>query len=173
MLNENLGNKFDIVSIFKPNAPLANVIEDLGKLGKGLTKQDHILIVGGPGNSLDRNKKYSIEKDVDFIAKRTTNTNVGLVNLFSRHDRPWMNERVRRVNLRLDRALMGRDTSHIGVIDTASLVRGDYTTHGLHLNSLGKKRLTHLIAGRICGGHVSSVSNIPVITHVRTSPFLA
>jgi hypothetical protein len=43
MLKENLGNKFDIVSIFEPNAPLAKVVEDLGKLGKGLTKQDHML----------------------------------------------------------------------------------------------------------------------------------
>jgi hypothetical protein len=59
MLKENLGIKFDIVSIFKPNAPLAKVVEDLGKLGKGLTKQDHIVIVGGPGNSLDRNHLLS------------------------------------------------------------------------------------------------------------------
>jgi hypothetical protein len=52
MLEESLGIKFDIVSIFKPNAPLEKVVEDLGKLGKGLTKQDHIVIVGGPGSSL-------------------------------------------------------------------------------------------------------------------------
>jgi hypothetical protein len=68
---------------------------------------------------------------------------------------------------------MERDTAHIGVIDTASLVRDDYTTHDLHLNSLGKRRLTHLIAERISGGHVSNVSIIPVITHARASPFLA
>jgi hypothetical protein len=104
MLKENLGNKFEIVSIFKPNAPLAKVVEDLGKLGKGLTKQDHIRSVGRPGNSLDRNQYYSVEKDVNFIAERTTNTNVGFVNLFSRQDKPWINERVGRVNLRLDRA---------------------------------------------------------------------
>jgi hypothetical protein len=55
MLKESLGKGFDIVSIFKPTAPLANVVEDLGKLGKDLTKQDHIVVVGGPGNSLDRN----------------------------------------------------------------------------------------------------------------------
>jgi hypothetical protein len=35
--NESLGKKFDIVSIFKPSAPLANVAEGLGKLGKDLT----------------------------------------------------------------------------------------------------------------------------------------
>jgi hypothetical protein len=40
MLKESLGERFDIVSIIKPNAPLANVVEDLGKLGKDLTKHD-------------------------------------------------------------------------------------------------------------------------------------
>jgi hypothetical protein len=66
---------------------------------------------------------------------------------------------------------MGRDTAHIGVIDKASIVRDDYITHGLHLNSLGKRRMKHLIAERISGGHVPSVSGIPVITHARASLF--
>jgi hypothetical protein len=45
-------------------------------------------------------------------------------------------------------------------------------THGLHLNSRGKTRLTHLMAESICGGHVPSMnSSIPVITHTRASPF--
>jgi hypothetical protein len=44
-------------SILKPNASLAKFVEDLRKLGKGVSKQDHILIVGGPGNSLD-NEHY-------------------------------------------------------------------------------------------------------------------
>jgi hypothetical protein len=60
----------------------------LGKLGKNFTKKDHTLIVGGPGNSLDRNYNYSTDKDIDFIAERTANTNVGFVNLFQRHDKP-------------------------------------------------------------------------------------
>jgi hypothetical protein len=64
-----------------------------------------------------------------------------------------------------------RDMAHINVIETASFVRDDYTTHDLHLNSRGKRRLMHLIAERISGGHVSSVGSIPVITHARASPF--
>jgi hypothetical protein len=38
--------------------------------------------VGGPGNSLDRNYNYFIEKDINYIAERTNNTSVGFVNLF-------------------------------------------------------------------------------------------
>jgi hypothetical protein len=67
----------------------------VGKLGKDLTKQDHIVVVGGPGKSLDRNYNYCIEKDINYIAERTTNTQVEFVNLFQRHDKPWMNGRVR------------------------------------------------------------------------------
>jgi hypothetical protein len=51
-------------------------------------------------------------------------------------------------------------------------VREDYTTHGLYLNSLGKKRLTQLITERFVGGHVSGISSIPVITNAKASPFL-
>jgi hypothetical protein len=88
MFQENLGTKCDICSISIPNAPLAKVAEDTGKLGKGLTKQDHIILVGGQGNSLDRNYHYSIENGLNCITKRTSNTRVRSVSLFESHDKP-------------------------------------------------------------------------------------
>jgi hypothetical protein len=45
MLQENLCSKFEVCSIFKPNIPLADVVEDVRKLGKDLKMQDHIVIV--------------------------------------------------------------------------------------------------------------------------------
>jgi hypothetical protein len=116
------------------------VVEDVRKLGKDLTKQDYIVIVGGAGNILDINYYYSIDKGLSFIAERANNTNVGFVNLLRRCDKPWMNRRVGSVNLRTDRALMRCDMSH-SVIDTGTFVREEYTTHGLHLNSRCKMRL--------------------------------
>jgi hypothetical protein len=80
MLQENLSSTFEVCSIFKPNAPLANAVEDVRKLGKDFTKLDHIVIVGGAGNRLDINQDYS-DIDLNFIAERTSNTNVGFVNL--------------------------------------------------------------------------------------------
>jgi len=59
MLQNHLGTEYEVTSIFKPNKLLENVIEDLANLGKDLTKEDHIVIVGGPGNSLERNYHYS------------------------------------------------------------------------------------------------------------------
>jgi len=61
MLQKHLGTDYEVTSIFKPNAPLENVAEDLANLGKDLTRKDHIVIVGGPGNSLERNYHCSIE----------------------------------------------------------------------------------------------------------------
>jgi len=106
MFPENLGSKFEFCSIFKPNAPLAKVAEDVRKLSKGLTKQNHIVIVGGAGNSLDMNQYYSVDKGVNFNAERTSNTNVGFVNLLRRYHKLWMNRRIRSVNLQLDRSLI-------------------------------------------------------------------
>jgi hypothetical protein len=83
-----------------------------------------------------------------------------------------MNGRVRGMNLRFDLALMRHGMAHVGVTDTSSIARKEYTTHGLHLNSRGKKRLTQLVAERVIGGHALSMSSIPVITLARASPFL-
>jgi hypothetical protein len=58
MLQENLGSKFEVCSNFKPNAPLAKVTEYVRKLGKDLTKQDHMVTVREAGNSLDINQYY-------------------------------------------------------------------------------------------------------------------
>jgi carbonic anhydrase/acetyltransferase-like protein (isoleucine patch superfamily) len=82
-----------------------------------------------------------------------------------------MNGRVGSMNLQFDPALLRRDMSHIDVIDT-SIVREDYTMHGLHLNSPGKKRPTQLIAERVVSGHASGISSNALITHARAS-FLA
>jgi hypothetical protein len=55
MLQEHVSTEYEITNIFKPNAPLADVDEYLEKLGNDLTKRYHIIKVGGPRSSLDRN----------------------------------------------------------------------------------------------------------------------
>jgi len=63
--------------------------------------------------------------------------------------------------------------SHMNVIDTGTVVREEYTTHGLHLNSRGNMRLTYRIVESIhCGQVPSRNSSIPVITQAGASPFL-
>jgi hypothetical protein len=77
--------------------------------------------------------------------QRSNNTNVRFVHLFWRHERPWINRKVRNVNIRLDRTLSGDGKSHICVIETTSFQREDFMTHGRHLNSRGKRSLHFLL----------------------------
>jgi hypothetical protein len=42
-----MGDAYAVTSIFKPNADLSNVTEDIRNLCKSLTKEDQVVIVGG------------------------------------------------------------------------------------------------------------------------------
>ena len=97
--------------------------------------------MGGPGKSLHRNCHCLIEKDINLTAESSNNMNVRFVKLFWRHDKPWINRKVRGVNLRLDQALLECGKSHICVTETTSFQREDLITHALHLNSQGKKKI--------------------------------
>jgi hypothetical protein len=57
-------------------------------------------------------------------------------------------------------------------VDTSLLLRQDFTAHGLHLNSSGKKKLAHLIANSLDDNGISAFKSIPVICNARASPFL-
>ena len=61
-LKEHQGTEYEITNIFKHNAHLTNVAEDLGKLGNNLIKPDHIIIVGEPGKSQGRNYHFSMKR---------------------------------------------------------------------------------------------------------------
>ncbi|PNF14757.1 hypothetical protein B7P43_G16355 [Cryptotermes secundus] len=159
-LQKAMGDAYAVTSIFKPNADLSNVTGDIGKLCKGFSKEDQVVIVGGPGNSLERNLNYQIEKDLSDIAQKTSHTNVRFVGLFWRHDKPWINRCVREINLRLERSLVEVGAAHIDAIDVSSILRSEHTVHGLHLNPRGKDKLTRLIAESIKGRHIPVVMGV-------------
>jgi hypothetical protein len=69
---------------------------------------------------------------------------VGFVNHFERYDKPWINGRARSMNLWLDWALMRHNMSQIGVTNTC-IAREDYTMHGLHLSTLGRRGSCNLL----------------------------
>jgi hypothetical protein len=68
LFKEHLDTEYEVTSIVKPSARLANGVVDLAKPGNDFTKRYHI-IGGGPGNSLVINYHYSIENEIIFIAE--------------------------------------------------------------------------------------------------------
>ena len=99
----------------------------------------------------------------------SNSTNIRFLNLDWKHNKPWIKRKLSNVNLRFDRVLLGRGKSHIHVTDNISF-QIEFKTHGLQLNSRGKK-LTLLIAKSLGENNVSGISSIPVITSERSSPF--
>jgi hypothetical protein len=65
-LHSILGDEYMVTNIFKPNATHGNVVVELKELSKDFTK-DHVIIVGGPGNSLDRDLNYKIENYINNL----------------------------------------------------------------------------------------------------------
>lgn len=51
MLQELLGNSFQVTSVVKPGAPMAEVISSCVQMCKELTKSDYLLILGGSNDS--------------------------------------------------------------------------------------------------------------------------
>jgi hypothetical protein len=64
-----------------------------------LIKDDHVIIVGEPGNGLDRDLNYKIENDLDNIAKNSIHTSLGFAGLLGHHDKPYMSKWVRSANM--------------------------------------------------------------------------
>lgn len=171
LVQEKLGAGYQVTSFVKPSASLSQVTESLGKLCQDFDKEDQVLIVGGAGNSLAKDRNYDIRGDLDAIGVATAHTSVGFVEVLQRHDRPWVNTAVSRVNTELSRQLLTEPKAHISAVPVAAIGRWGYTRHGLHLNKRGKDRLAELLVENIRGATVTQ-SKIPVVTGVRGAPFL-
>jgi hypothetical protein len=126
-----------VTNIFKPSAMLGSDVGELKALSKDFSKDDAVIIVGGPGNSLGRDPNYNTENDVDNIAKSSTHTSVGFVGLLELHDRPYMSKWVMSADMRLEHALWNADR----LINVLSVDRYDHNRRGMHLSLRGKEKL--------------------------------
>jgi hypothetical protein len=104
-LHSILGEEYMVTNVFKPNATLGNVVGELKALSKDFIKDDYVIIVGAPGNILDRDPNYKTENDIDNITKNSTHTIDGFAGLLEYHDRPHISKWIRGENMRLEHAL--------------------------------------------------------------------
>jgi hypothetical protein len=133
------------LSICKSEAPLANVVENLEKRGNDLTKRDHVIVLGGPGNRLGRNYCYSVKKDINFLAERSNNMNVRYVHLFRRHYKPWMNRNID--NIFVDNSILNLSSISPKINGLSDYGAKILTIKNIHatLNTFQFKRRTGLL----------------------------
>ena len=108
---------------------------------------------------------YSIGKDINVIAERSNNSNVQSVNLFWRHDKPWINRKVRKVNLRLDLVHLGCSNSHIQVTSNRRL-HDPWSVSTF----MRQKKLTLPTTKSLGDKNASGTDSIPDITSATASP---
>ena len=139
-LLHQLNHSCNITGYVKPNAGLSDVLKTGNlKLG-GLGKRDTIIVVGG-SNDLDRNvHKRNLTSLVSFL-EETQNTNVILTDVPMRNDREIgapINKLITNYNKKLHKVT--KLFSYVNSIKVTTN-RNHFTTHGLHLNRVGKESL--------------------------------
>lgn len=136
-------NKKTISSIFKPNATLSEVVNDVGELTKFFTKKDFVVVLGGSNNEI-KNKRKQLFYDVERLLKQTEHTNVLVAGLPYRHHLPVENDLINYINIDLEHNII-RKTHHATFLPINNLARHFYTKHGLHFNTRGKRKIAEMI----------------------------
>ena len=156
-LREILPSKYSITGIFKPNARMADVIEELDSHTKELTHRDTVVVIGGQ-NDINLGGSFIPSQHLPNLVKATCHTNVILTTLPPRHNHYTLNKHIKIANNALKHHL--RDTQ-IKLLDLDCLSAHLFTRHGLHLNRAGKQSLASRLASLILKSHVPSTSSPP------------
>lgn len=157
---------FNVSCIFKPNAGLSGVVNDLKALTESFTKEDYVVVIGGTNDVVHEGRQ--LIKTFQCILDRTSHTNVIMAGLPYRHDIPGWNNKISLINLELEKLVHYKsDATFLAIND---LPRHMYTHHGLHFNRSGKIKISQMIKqllqGKSCianqtsSNHKNSVKNV-------------
>jgi lysophospholipase L1-like esterase len=162
-LNITDPNNLRAIGIVKPNANIVNVLQNHKSFTEDMTKNDYLVVLGGT-NDLDYDGCESIiTENIEALLEKTDNTNVIVSPIPFRYDIPFVNTRIKRINLKLKK--LTERYSHSTFLSFNNMNRNDYSYYGLHLNSKGKSKLTHLISDFI--NHKGKIPVIITNRHIK------
>jgi hypothetical protein len=140
-LTENLGEAFEVTGFVKPGTSL-EVITTMESEGiSKLTKKDAVVIWGGSHDIAKNAAKTGLKHMVKFV-KENSNTNIVIMEAPQRHDLSTLscvNNEVIVFNRKLQKMMKTYNNMKILHVDTS---RGHFTCHGLHMNGMGKEKMT-------------------------------
>lgn len=154
LLHEKLGDKFEVISIFKPNASWNNVVKDVPTLTKDFNEKDYVILMGG-SNDMHTNEDSTLKQlpdsllNLDIILPLVKNTNLIIPNIPHRFDKPALNYKIRKSNQIRNQVIncLAKENSNMLLIrDNCKFYRRDHTKHGLHYNFAGKDKLCSIIS---------------------------
>jgi hypothetical protein len=144
LLNSELSDSFDTTVIARSGATFDGVTKDITNFAKDFNARDHIIIIGGTNDVIDR-KDQPCAMDLEPIKKLSRQTNITVASIPFRYDRPLMNSNVHYLNNWMRNKLY--DTKNVKILDLSDFNVSDYTSHGLHFNKRnGKRKLVRMIS---------------------------
>lgn len=139
-----------VTSFVRPGAKLDLVVQEIGKLSKDLSKEDHILVIGGTNNVQVSETSLFIDEFKKLI-EDSQHTNLILATLPIRHDMPQLDLDIISTNSELEK--MADKYLNVNILPLHLLPRQYFTSHGLHFNKKGKCKIAQAVANLLAGNN--------------------
>jgi len=140
-LESLLNNNYELYSIIKPGATTNELKETAKEEVSRLSCNDVILISYSINDYEGNNLSHTLQNIIDFI-QRNNQTNIILMTLTYRYDLPnsiAVNRTITSLNRKLKKTI--KVFPHTYLMETDN-TRSQFTSHGLHMNKLGKQLIT-------------------------------
>jgi lysophospholipase L1-like esterase len=144
-LESLLNNNYELYSVIKSGATTSELKETAKEEVSRLSCNDVILINYGINDYEVNNVSLTLQNIIDFI-QRNNQTNIILMNLPYRYDLPnsiAVNRTITSLNRKLKKTLKAFPHTYFMEMDNTRTL---FTSHGLHMNNLGKQLVTCQIA---------------------------
>lgn len=133
ILQEQLGEDFEVFVHTQPGAPFNAVMEKGTHLAEKNTEEDFLVILAGT-NNIDHTGRVP-DLNIQKLEEVAVSSNVILSHVPARFDQYNLNHCISSLNAKLDRLAK---RSSIETVSLKTTDRSLYTRHGLHFNKLGK-----------------------------------
>ena len=144
-LSDNMKNT-TVCGVVKPGAPMRDVVSSVGSQCKDFTQSDCVVIIGGSNNQT-KNEGNEVIACLKETLPKLCHTNVVVVNVPHRYDlhaQSDTNKATTKCNSRIEK--LCKHFRNTTLVDTFRLGRSAHTTHGLHLNHVGKTEIAKVIS---------------------------
>jgi hypothetical protein len=165
------GDSFEVIGNVLPGARLQNITQSVKTELKTLNHKDYAIIWGG-SNDINKNESSEGLKHITKFVAQNEHTNIIILPAPIRYDLPMsscVNTEIQAFNRKLRKMI--KPFLHVKLLELP-MNREDFTDHGLHLNSMGKEKVSKIIGKHLTNPPTEQGKNViisPWINHI-TNP---
>lgn len=139
----NFSDNYEVSALLRPNGKVCHILSDVPSESISLNHKDFIFIMAGTNDIHKKTNLTLLVEEFEKTIKLCGNTNLILSAVPYRYDAPFLNSKIMHLNKLLEN--LANKYSYVHFLQLNELNRECYTSHGLHMNSLGKIKLTSML----------------------------